>query len=501
MVYDYKKAAKESQTKKLKSYGLDKDALGSKVKAKNWAGEDALSTDQQAGRAPLNSKKYIPPEVTPERVAKKKGGAVSGAQSLKRLDKSPRKSKSLTESAARPAMKGTGQRSGEIPSGTSEQENWDPQTKFIPGEMNETSPRKKGGRVAKAYGGGFESLMDDIGNALFGGDEEAAAPAPARRAAARPAAHPRSVIKRHITEVEHPAPPRRPAMAEAPMPPRRPAELSAPPAASGSALGRPDEGGMRSFFDRELGRSEAPAMSAGSPTSYAGPEEGGMRSFLESQGIGRAPSPQASSEFLTNQLYRKKGGRVQDYTDRSDDAVGTGRKRASGGKAMHDDEPEDRSLIKKMVKGEALTGRCEGGRMKRASGGKAGKSTVNVIIGGMPQGGQQQGGTGMDPMLMAALAGAAGGPGAMPPPPPPPQGGMPPAPPPQMISAPPPQMPPQAGPGGPPMPRKNGGRTMDVQVPYRKAKKDEYGYPKTTFGNNGMGRKQKAESYGDKQKS
>ncbi len=501
MVYDYKKAAKESQTKKLKSYGLDKDALGSKVKAKNWAGEDALSTDQQAGRAPLNSKKYIPPEVTPERVAKKKGGAVSGAQSLKRLDKSPRKSKSLTESAARPAMKGTGQRSGEIPSGTSEQENWDPQTKFIPGEMNESSPRKKGGRVAKAYGGGFESLMDDIGNALFGGDEEAAAPAPARRAAARPAAHPRSVIKRHITEVEHPAPPRRPAMAEAPMPPRRPAELSAPPAASGSALGRPDEGGQGAFLDRyAYDRNPTPAAASSSPaptgTAAGMPDEGGQAAFLRSMLANERP--QASSEFLTNQLYRKKGGRVQDYTDRSDDAVGTGRKRASGGKAMHDDEPEDRSLIKRMVKGEALTGKCSGGRMGRA---KGGKTTVNIMVGGQPQGGQPQGGPGMDPMLMAALAGAAGGPGAAPPPPPPGAGAG--APPPAMMAPPmmPPAPPPAAGPGGPPMPRKSGGRAMDVQVPYRKAKKDEYGYPKTTFGNNGMGRKQKAESYGDKQKS
>jgi hypothetical protein len=223
-----------------------------------------------------------------------------------------------------------------------------------------------------------------------------------------------------------------------------------------------------------------------------------MRSFLESQGIGRAPSPQASSEFLTNQLYRKKGGRVQDYTDRSDDAVGTGRKRASGGKAMHDDEPEDRSLIKKMVKGEALTGRCEGGRMKRASGGKAGKSTVNVIIGGMPQGGQQQGGPGMDPMLMAALAGAAGGPppGAPPAPPPgaPPAGAPPMAPP---MAAPPMPMPPP-GPGGPgPMPRADGGK---VQVPYKKPGKKD-GYPKMDFGAGGaFGRKQKIDSYGTKQK-
>ncbi len=515
MVYDYKKAAKESQTKKLKSYGLDKDALGSKVKAKNWAGEDALSTDQQAGRAPLNSKKYIPPEVTPERVAKKKGGAVSGAQSLKRLDKSPRKSKSLTESAARPAMKGTGQRSGEIPSGTSEQENWDPQTKFIPGEMNESSPRKKGGRVAKAYGGGFEALMDDIGSALFGGDEEAAAPAPARRAArpaARPAAHPRGVIKRHITEVEHPVAHGPVEMVSPPMPPRRPAELSAPPAASGSALGRPDEGGQGAFLDRyAYDRNPTPAAASSSPAptgAAAGmPDEGGQAAFLRSMLANERP--QASTPFLTDQLYRKKGGRVQDYTDRSHDAVGKQYRKvskANGGMAEHEDddhddhedEAMDRALVKKMVKEKALTGRCEGGRMGRA---KGGKTTVNIMVGGQPQGGQPQGGPGMDPMLMAALAGAAGGPGAMPPPPPPGAGAG--APPPAMMAPPmmPPAPPPAAGPGGPPMPRKSGGRAMDVQVPYRKAKKDEYGYPKTTFGNNGMGRKQKAEAYGDKQKS
>jgi hypothetical protein len=238
------------------------------------------------------------------------------------------------------------------------------------------------------------------------------------------------------------------------------------------------------------------------------PDEGGQAAFLRSMLANERP--QASTPFLTDQLYRKKGGRVQDYTDRSDDAVGKQYRKvskANGGMAEHEDddhddhedEAMDRALVKKMVKEKALTGKSCGGRTARASGGKTGKSTVNVIIGGMPQGGQPQGGPGMDPMLMAALAGAAGGPGAMPPPPAPPQGGMPPAPPPQMMAPPPP--PPQAGPGGPPMPRKSGGRAMDVQVPYRKAKKDEYGYPKTTFGNNGMGRKQKAEAYGDKQKS
>jgi hypothetical protein len=510
MAHEYKKAADESHARRLKAYGADEKALGSKAKATNWAGFDALNTDQQAGRKPLNSGKYIPPEVTPERTAKKKGGAVSGAQSLKRLDKSSRKSKSLTASAARPPMKGTGQREGQIPSGTTEQESWDPQTKFKPGAMDESSPRKKGGRVAKAYGGGFEALLEDIGSALFGGEEEAAAPARAR--SARPAARqamgkPHNVVRRHIIEEERPAaprPPRRPAdLGEAPLPPRRPADLgmerpSAMSAPRDTTFGRPDEAGMGSFMDQYLyDRNAAPAQAPAPLAPQLGaPDETSSRNFLSSMGV-----PQG----------RKKGGRVQDYTDRSHDAVGKQYRKvskANGGMADyeehdeddhedHEDEAMDRALVKKMVKEDALTGKSHGGRTKRASGGKAGKSTVNIMIGGP----QPQGGPGMDPMLMAALAGAAGGPGAMPPPPPPPgqQGGMqPPPPPPQvMMASPPPQMPPQGGPGGMPMPRKDGGK---VQVPYRKpGRKDEY--PDMDFGSGGgFGRKQKIDAYGAKQK-
>jgi hypothetical protein len=56
---------------------------------------------------------------------------------------------------------------------------------------------------------------------------------------------------------------------------------------------------------------------------------------------------------------------------------------------------------------------------------------------------------------------------------------------------------PQMPPGGMPMPRKDGG---SVQVPYKKpGRKGEY--PKMDFGSGGgFGRKQKIDSYGDKQK-
>lgn len=139
MSHPYKKEATEGHAKKLKSYGGSSssstaDKTNKDGNATNWAGFDALNTDKQAGRAPTNSGKYEAPEV---RVQKKKGGKVTGAASLKRLDKAPR-------------GKGpTATRKGPIPSPDSQQEAFDPTTKFDAGEMNPTSPRKKGGRVSE----------------------------------------------------------------------------------------------------------------------------------------------------------------------------------------------------------------------------------------------------------------------------------------------------------------------------------------------------------------
>ena len=133
--------------------------------------------------------------------------------------------------------------------------------------------------------------------------------------------------------------------------------------------------------------------------------------------------------------------------------------RATGGKASHPDVAEDKALIKKMVKGEALkhrkhggevpgnnevTGtRPTGGRMARATGGKTGKGKTNInIIIGRGHEGQQPG-------------------GMMPPMPAPPMGGIPPmGPPPGMPAGGPPMPPAPMGPppGMPPMGRKTGGR-------------------------------------------
>ena len=125
---------------------------------------------------------------------------------------------------------------------------------------------------------------------------------------------------------------------------------------------------------------------------------------------------------------------------------------ASGGAVKHEDEAEDRKMVKAMVKPKAL--RADGGAVKarmdrpsRAKGGRVrhGKTNVNVIVG-----------HGAPPMPGPA-AGVGAGPPMMAPPP------RPPMPPP--MAGPPPGGPPMAGPPGMPPPgmmppRKAGGRVV-----------------------------------------
>lgn len=135
-----------------------------------------------------------------------------------------------------------------------------------------------------------------------------------------------------------------------------------------------------------------------------------------------------------------------------------------GGKMKHDDEAEDKKLIKSMVKKEDLKGRVE-----RKHGGRTGKTAVNIVIA-----------TGHKPDGM-------GGPGApgMPPHPIPPQMAPPSMPPGAGPAMMPPQGPPGMPPGMPPMGRKRGGRTT---------------YPIDTGAGGGQARLDKIKSYGATQK-
>jgi hypothetical protein len=96
MAHEYAKEAKASHDKKLKSYGAKTsssvDGSNEDGDATNFAGFRALNTNKQAGMAPLNKKGSMSEETNP-RIMRKKGGRVAGADSLKRLDKAPRKAK------------------------------------------------------------------------------------------------------------------------------------------------------------------------------------------------------------------------------------------------------------------------------------------------------------------------------------------------------------------------------------------------------------------------
>jgi hypothetical protein len=385
MTHEYSKDAKASHDRKLKSYGGE-----SSGKATNFAGFPALNTNVSAGRQPLNSSKYIPPEVTPERTARKKGGKVTGATSLKRLDKPPRKGKSFASGAGKAPMKGSAQREDQIPSGTTEQEEFDPQTRFDPGEMNPTSVRKKGGRVQQDY----EDRSHESTGKM------------ARK--------------------------------------------------TSKACGGMAKGGMTKHEDEAADRALIKKMVK--PQDLTGKKSGGR-------------ACRADGGMLTKP-YNAQGSNVLKET-RENSVDGRPAKAAGG--AFSD------------YMGGGDDGAPKSGGARKGNG----KTSVNIMI-GTPQAQQP----GINPMALAALA----GPGAPPAPPPgaPPMG----APPSMPAAAAPPPAPmggaPQMPPGGMPMPRKDGG---SVQVPYKKPGRTADGYPKMDFGSGGgFGRKQKIDSYGDKQK-
>ena len=188
-------------------------------------------------------------------------------------------------------------------------------------------------------------------------------------------------------------------------------------------------GGGGSWLENMVGKPET-----GSDMSQVGKDQTQRYSQEEKDALNRAlrgddslPSPDEAAESAAR-TGDKHGGRI---------------KRKAGGKSGHPDVAEDRSLIKKMVKKNALTGKTHGGRLGKAGGGalelggeskpkskKGSKVTdikINILAGGAGKppmmGGQPVGGGmvppgGAGPQLPPALAAAA-------PPPAMPMGGMP----------------------------------------------------------------------------
>lgn len=240
-----------------------------------------------------------------------------------------------------------------------------------------------------------------------------------------------------------PLPPPRPV----PLPPPRPANLKKGGRA-GKFLGGPmmQPGGMLMGATPAAGPSGMPAGQGmpGGPTAGPDPRLGIVGKNALNFGVGAQGSPY------------KKGGAVK-----------------------HSDEAADKSLIKKMVKGEALKRKdggevfsgkgypfkvpgADGGRTARATGGRTkGKTNINIIVAAGK--GQQQ--PPMPPAGLMPPPPGGGRPVVMPPPPPGGAGaGAPPMP--MPIPMPMPMGGAPAG-GPPPMPRKAGGRITKTAHSYK----------------------------------
>lgn len=94
--------------------------------------------------------------------------------------------------------------------------------------------------------------------------------------------------------------------------------------------------------------------------------------------------PSTAAEFL-----KSEGTTTKPRSDRAPRKCGGRAMKKDGGKVKHDDEAEDRAMVEKMVKSDAMTGKKEGGRAAYASGGAAkpkGSTTINIV---MPPGDKQ----------------------------------------------------------------------------------------------------------------
>lgn len=435
MAHEYSKEAKASQEKKLKSYGAGEKHEG---KAKTWAGFDALNTNEQRGLKPINKEPELSKETAP-RIMRKKGGSVYGAESLKRLDKAPRKGKAaggakMSHMEWEHSKKDLAEDRKLAKKHHMSMEDWEKSDLDKKHDKQQSTEGLKKGGVAKKYGqGGMPS------------------PEEAMRSAER--------LKELRVRPDG----------------RRPYEPIPQPNAQ-EEMEKNDRMAELRAQNRNMRRSNAAvtpksAASATTPRFRISPEEY------------RAGNLGGSDYAL------KKGGRVKkafggSFADKGGDTGGDSDNKMS--RRSGKDMPNSNVTINIAPPSPPMPGGAPpqqmtaGGPpgMPRPQIGAAGAPGAPGAPGGMPPMGGAPGGA-----LAGALGGALGGM--------PPMGGA--------LGG----MPPMGAPGGmgpapggmPPMMRKDGGK---VQVPYKKpGRKGDY--PAMDFGSgSGFGRKQKKDAYGEK---
>jgi len=197
-----------------------------------------------------------------------------------------------------------------------------------PGAMNAVHARKRGGHVAKREAGG-------------GMNDAMSAATPARAAVARDA----DDLGGNYRD-ENISRPGRPGAAYEPPPPApRPVARSAPDMLPRSAQD----------IDEDVAPIVSPRPEMGGPARY-------MANTTVPQRKIYAPAPGDYSSFTrrAEAKYPPVGTMVLPYDQNPD------RNRKRGGHVAHKDEREDRAMVKRMVKPEALTGRKHGGHLTAA---------------------------------------------------------------------------------------------------------------------------------------
>ena len=188
-----------------------------------------------------------------------------------------------------------------------------------PGSMNAVHARKRGGHVAKREAGG--------------GMNDAMSGTPARAAVARDADDLGSNYRDENTS--------RPGRAGAAYEPPRPAPRPVSRAAAPTLMPRSAQD-----MDEMIPAAPRPEMT------------GPGRAMAEQMPVGRVVSMDHYVPSDSNRARARLG--LSPY----DAITGGGRKR--GGHVKHEDEREDRAMVKRMVKSEALTGRKHGGHLTAA---------------------------------------------------------------------------------------------------------------------------------------